>query len=64
MKHYRKTIKSIRNDNGCGLSKYKKITEGGGNVYVENWINNRSIKILDYIPTKEVFALDNVAIAS
>ena len=32
MKHYRKTIKSIRNDNGCGLSKYKKITEGGGKM--------------------------------
>ena len=46
-----------------GSLNIKKITEGE-NVYVENWINNRPIKILDYIPTKEVFALDSVAIAS
>ncbi len=33
-------------------------------AYVENWINNRPMKILNYMTSKQVFQLYNVAIAS
>ena len=33
-------------------------------AYVENWINNRPMKILNYMTPKQVFQLHSVAIAS
>ena len=33
-------------------------------VYVENWINNRPMKVLNYMTPEQVFQLHSVAIAS
>ena len=33
-------------------------------AYFENWINNRSMKILNYMTPEQVFQLHSVAIAS
>ena len=33
-------------------------------AYVENWINNRPMKVLNYMTPEQVFQLHSVAIAS
>ena len=33
-------------------------------VYVENWINNRPMKVLNYMTPEQVFQLHSVVIAS
>ena len=33
-------------------------------AYVEEWINNRPMKILNYMTPKQIFQLNSVAIAS
>ena len=33
-------------------------------AYVEDWINNRPMKILNYMTPKQIFQLNSVAIAS
>ena len=33
-------------------------------AYVEDWINNRPMKILNYMISKQIFQLNSVAIAS
>ena len=33
-------------------------------AYVEDWINNRPMKMLNYMTSKQIFQLNNVVIAS
>ena len=45
------------------ITKYYNISEEAI-AYVEDWINNRPMKILNYMTPKQIFQLNSVAIAS